>query len=311
MEKSVKRRTVVLGWLAFCAGVAGVIWWRGGIVSWLPVEFQYAHCLALDGQWQRSRERDDRLSRGVATVRAWRLGRAYRAFLRRNPDHAGARIMYGNFLADTGRADEAAQQWWHVVQSHPTVAVAHNNLGEYWLHRGEIARALAFFDRARQLEPNRAVFQYNWANTVAAYRKDVKQVYGWSVDEITTRSLEAFRKARDLEPHDFTYAKAYAEMFYFTPDADWEAAHAAWRFCLGQDLPELTRQQIYARLARVCMHLKRFDEAADWLAKIQAPELAGYRAALERKRMALLGGAPDNHPALQLMRAVRETPGQH
>lgn len=303
------RRAFIVGLMLMMAVVAAIlIWWRGGIVAWLPVDLQYAHCLALDGQWQRTRHRTDLLGRVMVTVRAWRAERAYRAFLERHPDHIGARIMYGNFLADTGREDESAQQWMRVLQTNPNVAVAHNNLGEYWLHRGEIARAFAFFDRARQLEPNRAVYHYNWASAVFAYRKDAKEVYGWNVDEITTQSLEAFRKARDLEPHDFTYANAYAEMFYFTPEADWEAAYDAWQFCLKQNLTEPVRQRIYARLARVCMHLKRFDEAAEWLRKITLPEVASYRDALERKRIALLNGAPDNHPALQMMRAVRESP---
>lgn len=301
-----KRTPIAIGLVAALIVGAVVVWWRGGIVAWLPLDLQYAHCLALDGQWQRARQCTDPLSRSVATVRAWRTERAYRAFLQRHPDHVGARIMYGNFLADNGRDDEAAQQWLSVVKSHPHVAVAHNNLGEYWLHRGEIARAFAFFDRARQLDPQGAVYQYNWANAVFAYRNDAKKVYGWNTDEITAHSLEAFRKARDLDPHDFTYANAYAEMFYFTPEANWEEAYEAWLFCLRQNLDEPTRQRIYARLARVCMHLKRFDEAAEWLGKMTLPEVASYRDALERKRIALLKGAPDNSPSLRMMRAVRD-----
>jgi tetratricopeptide (TPR) repeat protein len=294
-------------WLvAGLLGVAGLVWWRGGIVMWLPADLQLMHCFVLDAQWKRARANPTVLDRLWLEARTRRVENAYRRFLQRHPHHAPARVAYGNFLADNAREADAAREWEAALVADPRSAVAHNNLGQHLIHRGQIAAGLDHLERAMTLEPQAAVYYYTWASAVFAYRQDTKRKYGWDTDEITERALAAFRKARDLAPHDFTYSNAYAEMFYFTPRPNWEEAYEAWRFCLNQPLSPLDRERICGRLARVCMHLRRFDEAARWLSEMTSEPSRGFREALERKRLALLNGAADDSPALNLMRAIRD-----
>ncbi len=284
----------------------GVLWWRGGIVALLPEDLQFMHCLVLDGQWRRARDNPSALDRLWLGLRTRRVESAYRRFLRRHPAHTRARVAFGNFLVDDDREAAAVREWEAALAADPNSAVAHNNVGQHLLHRGEIGEGLRYLERAMELEPQSAVYYYTWASAMFAYRQDTKAQYGWGTDEITERALAAFRKARDLAPRDFTYSNAYAEMFYFTPQPNWEEAYEAWRFCLDQPLAELDRERTCGRLARVCMHLRRFDEAARWLAEMKSEQSRGFRDALERKRLALLNGAADDSQSLNLMRAVSD-----
>ncbi len=295
-------------WVSALVGVAGLVWWNGGIVPLLPEDLQYAHVLVLERQWRDTRENPSALERLLLPARRHRTESAYEAFLHRHPRNVPALVGYGNLLADEDRHDEAARQWEAALAVEPASAVAHNNLGQYCLHRGNIAGALQHMDQAIAGDPGGAVYHYNWAMACSSYRQDAREKYGWNTDKIMARSLAAFRKARDLAPEDFTYSSAYAEMFYFIAKPDWAAAHEAWRFCLNYPLSDDDRERTYGRLARICMHLRRFDEAREWLAKMQSETARPFRNGLEHKLAALLDGTADDTQSQQMMRAVSDAP---
>ena len=83
-------------------------------------------------------------------------------------------------------------------------------------------------------------------------------------------------------------------------------AYAAMEFCLSQPLEVVDRERTYGRLARICMHLNRFDEATTWLAKMESASSRPFRNALERKHAALLNGEADDPRALGMMRAISD-----
>ena len=251
---------------------------RGADARWMRL-------LLRDGALVRQEQEDDggRWHRISVGWNRWRVGREYRSFLRDYPEHARARVAYGCFLAEHHREDDAAQQWERAVQADPGMAVAWNNLGEQHAHSGRVIEGLRMMDKARTLEPRRAVFHYNWALVCSTYRREAQQLYGWDADEIFRQSLAAFQRARDLAPADYEIASAYAQTYYLIPRADWEGARAAWSYCLPLTSNEVQRERVCGYLARICMRLGRSEEARQWLAQMIEPEIRPLRTALEKK----------------------------
>lgn len=252
---------------------------------------RYEQLLAADRQLALDIERagpaPGMLAAAKLRARLRRLEDDYRDFVRRHPQHGRGLVAYGSFLEDLGRRAEAVQCWEKALAVPDadawTQAHALNNLANYWGHEGDPQRALRDYERAIQLLPDEPVFRFNWATMCSLYRTDAAKLYGWDNAEIFRRSLEQFRRARDLAPHDPSYARAYAETFYLMPSADWSAAYDAWLYCLNQPLEDEARNDIYAQLVRVCLNLGRRDEAQAWLEKMNAPGAQGLRAALQRR----------------------------
>jgi Flp pilus assembly protein TadD len=231
--------------------------------------------------WQRAAHR----------ARLRRLEADYKLFIAQHPRHSAALVAYGGFLYDQHREEEGAQCWEKAVATDPQCAKAYNDLGQHYGHYGRAADALRYHQRASELDPTEPIYPFNWATTCILFRKDAQAVYGWDTAEIFQRSLDAFRKARDLAPAEPEFATAYAESFYAVPNADWEEALAAWEFCLRQTQDEVQRQRICSHLARVCLNLRRLDRARDWLAKMTLPEFLPVRKTLERRLAAYVAGS--------------------
>lgn len=210
-----------------------------------------------------------------------RLENDYRHFLNDHPRHTRAMVAYGDFLEDLGREEEAMEWWKKAIAIDPSEAYAYNDIANYYGHYGRAAEALKLYDKAIALAPTEPMFRFNWATTCSSFRNESQKVYGWTKEEIFQRSLEQFRKARDLDPQNFELATAYAETFYMMPKPDWQSAFAAWKYCLNQPLNEQQRQFVYLHLARVCIRRERYDEAREWTGKI--PSENPVRRALERQ----------------------------
>jgi tetratricopeptide (TPR) repeat protein len=210
-----------------------------------------------------------------------RLENDYRHFLNDHPLHTRAMVAFGDFLSDQQREDEAMKWWEKAIKVDPQEAYAYNDIANYYGHNGRAADALKLYDKAIALAPAEPIFRFNWATTCVTFRNQSREVYGWTNEEIFQRSLDQFRRARDLDPQNFDLATAYAETFYMVPKANWEAAYAAWKYCLNLQLNEPQRQLVFMHLARVCIHRERYDEAREWAAKLSAGN--PVRRALERQ----------------------------
>lgn len=297
MAASLRLRIVRTTAVAVCL-VAGS-WVVGSCreAGWGNSETTFHWLLQRDGRLLVATDDPSWLDRLTIAWRLKRLDRAYRSFIENHPTHARAKLAYGCFLYDHGRRQPARQMWQAAIATDPNLAVAYNNLAEDFAHHGNAEEAIRYYDRALELAPGRALFHFNRALVVSQYRREAARVYGWDRAEVLAQGQEGFRRARDLAPTDLFYARSYAEGFIYLATPDWEGAYAAWKFCLpiiGND--QLERQRIYAKLARVCQRLQRFDEAESWLEKITRAEVTPLRARLEAKQEALLAGQPDRLP---------------
>ncbi len=74
-----------------------------------------------------------------------------RAGLARHPGYLSARVTLGRALLEAGRLDEAAVELTTVVQQAPNNLPAIRGLAEIHQQRGDLAQALAYYQRALQL----------------------------------------------------------------------------------------------------------------------------------------------------------------
>jgi tetratricopeptide (TPR) repeat protein len=282
---------------AFLLGFSLLLGWTASGIAQTAsdVDTEYRQLLVEDDRFLEHMEKlsgsRSRLTQSMLHAKARRVEAGYRKFLSEYPGHVRAMVAYGSFLRDFQRDDEALGWWNKATAVDPNCAAAFNDIAELYGSTGRAAEALRLHQKAYELAPTEPVYRFNWANTCILYRKDAQKVYGWDTDEIFRRSLEQMRKARDLAPENFEFARGYAESFFLMKNPDWQQMYAAWQYCLGQPLQAADLQLVYGHLARVSMHLKRFDEARSWLAKMDAPDVQTVRTTLERNLLELGGSA--------------------
>jgi tetratricopeptide (TPR) repeat protein len=216
-------------------------------------------------------------------ARLRRVEADYKHYIATHPGDAQAAADYAGFLYDQGRHEEAVTFWERALKLDPKFARAYNDLATHYGHCGRPADALRYHQKAFELDPSDPVFHFNWATTCILFRKDAKDVYGWSEDEIFRRSLNEFRNARDLATNNYEYATAYAESFTLWKKTDWHEAAAAWQFCVKTAPSEFERERAYGNLARAYIKLTRYDDARAALDKISSAELQSLRDLVARQ----------------------------
>jgi tetratricopeptide (TPR) repeat protein len=220
-----------------------------------------------------------------ANVRAQlrRVEADYKHYIATHSGDARAMADCAGFLYDQGRHEEAVTFWERALKVDPKFARAYNDLAVHYGHYGRPADALRYHQKAFELDPTDPIFHFNWATTCILFRKDAKDVYGWTEDEIFRHSLDEFRKARDIATNNYEYASAYAESLLMWKKTDWHEAAAAWRFCVKTAPLEVERQRAYGYLARAYIRLGLYDDARATLDKITLAELQSMRELIGRQ----------------------------
>ena len=204
----------------------------------------------------------------------------YRGFLKDNPHHVKAMIAYGSFLCDIQEEEEGVKWWIKAQDLDPKNAAVRNNLANHYSHEGDPKRALEEYEAAIALQPSEPTFYFNMGNAMYLFRKETSEMKKWTEDEVFEHSLEAFRKARDLEPNNYDYAYAFAETFYGVKSPHWERALDAWDFCLKLNITPLQRDQIYTHLARINIRLGKIKKARNYLEQVKSEQWQDLRQRL-------------------------------
>ena len=111
-------------------------------------------------------------------------------YRRRYPNDPEGFQRQAELLSMTGRSDEAVRVWEQLVALDPNFAAPYNQLGYYWLGRGEIAKSEEYFKRYRFLAPDQANPHDSLGEMYAAVGR---------YDE----AEEALRKALTIKPDFF------------------------------------------------------------------------------------------------------------
>ncbi|MDA1277131.1 MAG: tetratricopeptide repeat protein [Verrucomicrobia bacterium] len=185
----------------------------------------------------------------------------YEEFLQKYPRHVQARLAYGSFLNETRDEDKGVEQWERAREIDPKHPAAWNNLANHYGHRGPVKKAFEYYEQAIVLAPDEPVYLQNLATTTYLFRKDAKEHYGFTEDQVFDRAIDLYRKAVKMDPKNFPLATDYAQTFYGIKPLRVDDALRAWNEALAVANDQLERDGVYLHLARIELMSGRFNEA--------------------------------------------------
>jgi tetratricopeptide (TPR) repeat protein len=199
----------------------------------------------------------------------------YEKFIEAHPQHANARLAYGSFLNDIGEEESGEAQWEKARELDPRNPAAWNNLANFNGHRGDVKKAFGYYEKAIELDPNEPVYFQNFATTVFLFRKDAREHYNITEQEVFAKAMGLYRKAVALDPENFSVVAELAQTYYgiilpkgIDPAAKRQAelkladeALAAWRAASKLARNEAEREGINLHFARWQINSDRLAEA--------------------------------------------------
>ncbi len=211
------------------------------------------------------------------------VGSAYEAFLNRHSGHVRARLAYGSFFSDINEIDKATAQWEKALELAPKNPVAWNNLGKAHGKQGRIAEAFRHFTKAGELSPNEPLYLRNLATLIFSYPDNAARYYLIDRAQVMPKSIELFKKARALDPKNFTLATDAAMAQSGTQPFQAKAAIAAWNDALALAPSSLAAEGVRIHLARIHAHLGQADTTRALLAGVHETQFAELKADILRK----------------------------
>ena len=205
----------------------------------------------------------------------------YESFLRNHPDSARGYLAYGSFLNDQGDEEGAKVQYENSRQLDPKNPAVWNQLANYYGEYGGLTNAFADYTEAIRLDPSEPVYYQNFATTVYLFRKDAREFYGLTEQQVFDKALGLYQQAMKLAPNDLVLASDYAESYYGIRPLRTNDALAAWTNCLNICKDENEREGVLIHLARVKIAAGRFDEAQAHLEAVTNAVFADMRKHLE------------------------------
>lgn len=223
---------------------------------------------------------------------------AYEEFIRKHPNHSKALVAYASFLSDTKDEVAAREQLEKALLLDTNNPAIYNNLANIYGHIGpDVKKAFDFYVRAIDLDPKEPVYLHNLGTTVYLFRKDAREHYGITEQQVFDKALELYSQALRLDPTNFPLASDLAQSYYGIKPTRTEDALTAWTNAFRIARDDIERQGVHLHFARVKMAAGRFDEAEKHLQVQFDPMYTDLRERLvrnlrEKREAASLTNAP-------------------
>jgi tetratricopeptide (TPR) repeat protein len=208
--------------------------------------------------------------------------KAYEDFIKRHPDHARVRIAFAGLLEDLGDEDGEVEQLEKARELDPKIPSAWNQLGNFYGHNGPVTNAFAYYAKAIELDPTESVYYHNLALTVYLFRKDAKEFYHVTEQQVFDKALELYNQSFKLDPTNFPLAVDLAESYYGIRPVRTDDALRAFTNALNIAHDEIEREGVYIHLARFKMNAGRFNEARAHLNAVTNEMYAALKDRLAR-----------------------------
>lgn len=261
------------------------------------IEAEYRKLMADDDDAQDEvdkwiRENQDFEAKGLGTPKAELnqrirerfepIRRAYEDFLKRHPDHAGARVAYGSFLGDLGEEEAAQDQIERALTLDPKNPAIYNNLANTYGQGGSVKKAFEYFAKAIELNPREPLYYRNFGTTTYVFRKDAMEYFGLAEQQVFEKVLLLYSNAMRLDPDNFPLASDVAQSYYGIQPLRPDEALRAWTNALHLAGDEVQREGVYVHLARIKMAAGRLAEARAQLAAVTNSVYGELKARLTR-----------------------------
>lgn len=210
------------------------------------------------------------------------IQKAYRAFLAKYPEHAGAHLAYGCFLNERQDETGARKEWEKALELDPRNAAIYNNLAGSYSEGGPANKAFDFFNKALELKPTEAAYYHNFGTTLYVLRKSGTAYYHVDEQGVFAKIIELYSNAVRFDPQNFAFSVDLAQTYYSLKPLPFEAALKVWTNALQAAKGENDREDVYIHLARVKMLAGNLAESRGLLAGVTNQSHALLKANLIR-----------------------------
>lgn len=186
---------------------------------------------------------------------------SYETLLRANPTMAEGYAAYGYLLMKTGMRREAIAILLKANQLNKELPLVKNQIGNFLAEEGRTLDALPYFLSAIELSPDEPLYHYQLGTLLYEAREDFLKSGEWTRQAIDRSMHDAFRKAAELAPENFSFTYRYAESFYDLETPQWDEALAAWKTVEKKATLPFDQQTVRLHQANVLIHQKKFIEA--------------------------------------------------
>jgi tetratricopeptide (TPR) repeat protein len=210
------------------------------------------------------------------------IRKRYEDFIKQHPDHVRVRVAYASFLGDMHDEEGSQQQLEKALELDTNNPAVYNNLANIYGHEGPVKKAFEFYAKAIELSPLEPVYFHNFGTTVYLFRKDAREFYGITEQQVFDKALGLYAKAIKLDPTNFPLASDVAQTYYGIKPTRTEDALKAWTNALHIANDEIEREGVYLHFARLKLHAERFDEARAHLNAVTNEMYADLKKRLAR-----------------------------
>lgn len=242
----------------------------------VPAEYRELHAIVEMEQTLMKRMQADlpgnKLDKEIQ-LRLDEIDEAYRSYLDSYPRSTFGQILYGKFLRKADRSEAAYAIFLDVQEDNPDIAVVNQHLALFASEIGDFKDAYRYFERAIELEPNEALYHYQFGEFLHSFRQALMVEQVLPLSELENRMAASFRRAHELAPENRDFHARWAESFFDVFNPDWERVIPIWDELLRTSNNQFERDVLRLQKARVLLKLQRYFEASQLIDPIADPAL--------------------------------------
>ena len=205
---------------------------------------------------------------------------AYQTYLENYPRNVFAKILYGKFLRKANKPKEANEVFLEIHEDNPEIAVVNQNLALFAAEVGDYENAYEFFTSAIKLEPDTALFHYQFGEFLYTYKNTLVKRQILTISQLEDKMKSSFQRAYELEPENRDFHTRWAESFFDVFKPDWDEALAIWDELINTSTNLFERDVLNLQKARVLIELSRYYEARELIEGVKDPALVGSKQKL-------------------------------
>lgn len=225
--------------------------------------------------------------------------KAYEDFIQCHPNHGDGRLAFASFLEDSGDLDGALEQMLKAKEVDPTNPAAWNNLANYYGHFGGVTNSFTHYEKAIELDPKEPVYYQNFGTTVFLFRKDAREHYGITEQQVFDKALMLYSNAMTLDPTNFLLATDIAMTYYGIKPPRHDEAMKAWNHALNLAESDLAREGVIIHLARTEGIATNFAKAREYLNAVTNAELQELKGRVLRSLESKENPKPEEEVVLE------------